>query len=128
MQSRCKTGICGLFLKEARARLAFMSLNRTEQLLFDYVQRHPEERQHWSGKVLSLAARIPDVHLAATALETELWRYYEERSQVSEPFRSLVRREGLQRISLRNLAEYLLRLWGPPPRAKRRAAEDRGET
>ncbi len=99
-----------------------MSLNRTEQMLFDYVQHHPDERQHWSGKVLSITARVPDRHAAATELEGDLWRYFEERSAVVEPFRSLARREGLQRTSLRNLAEYLLRLW-VAPKPKRPAAE-----
>ena len=43
----------------------------------------------------------------------ELWRYLEERSAVASPFREIAQREGLSRTSLRNLAEYLLRLWAP---------------
>jgi hypothetical protein len=47
-------------------------------------------------------------------LEGELWYYYRERSQVAAPFRERMRQEGLQRISMRNLAELLLRLWSIP--------------
>jgi hypothetical protein len=98
-----------------------MSLNRTEQQVFDYIQSHPEEKHYWTAKVRSVAGRIRDPHAAGIELDAELWRYYLERSQVAEPFREQVRREGVARISLRNLAEYLLRLWAPPP-PKRPAA------
>lgn len=100
-----------------------MSLNRTEQRLFDYVQRHPEERHHWQAKVLRLAANVPDPHEAARRLEGELWRYYEERTAVVPEFRDAARHEGAQRTSLKNLAEYLLRLWSPPKPKKPRPAD-----
>jgi len=90
-----------------------MSLNRAEQMLFDYVQRHPDEKRHWQDKVSGISSRAVDPHAAAMALDEELWRYYEERSAVVSPFREIAQREGLRRISLRNLAEYLLRLWAP---------------
>ncbi len=90
-----------------------MSLNRAEQMVFDYVQQHPDEKSHWQDKVTAISARATDPHRAAVALEEELWRYYEERSAVASPFREVAQREGLRRISLRNLAEYLLRLWAP---------------
>jgi hypothetical protein len=90
-----------------------MSLNRTEQLLFDYIQKNPDERQHWQEKVRTLAKIVPEERAAAT-LEGELWRYYEERSRVAAPFLEIARREGIRKISLRNLAEYLLRVWSPP--------------
>src|SRR5258707_224710 len=99
-----------------------MSLNRTEQLLFDHIQNRPEERQHWQANVRALAKAVADRHLAATRLENELWRYYQERCQVAEPFVEIARREGIHRISLRNLAEYLLRMWAPS-RPKNSAAE-----
>lgn len=102
-----------------------MSLNRSEQMVFDYVQSHPEERHYWLGKVQKTAATTADEHAAAVRLEQELWRYFEERSQVAEPFRSLTRREGLRRTSMRNLAEHLLRLW-VAPRPKKRPADDAG--
>ena len=90
-----------------------MSLNRAEQRVFDYVQQHPDEKRHWHDKVSVISARATDPHAAAVALEEELWRYYEERSAVASPFREIAQREGLRRISLRNLAEHLLRLWAP---------------
>ena len=90
-----------------------MSLNRAEQMVLDYLQKEPDERRHWQGKVEGVSARARDPHAAATELEGELWRYYEERSAVASPFREIAQREGLRRISLRNLAEYLLRLWAP---------------
>jgi hypothetical protein len=96
-----------------------MSLNRSEQLVFDYLQTHPEERQHWREKVLAVERREPDPHAAAASLERELWRYYQERSQVAPAFRGHGLSETTQRVSLRNLAEYLLRLW-VPLRPKRR--------
>jgi hypothetical protein len=62
-----------------------MSLNRCEQRIFDYLQGHPEERQFWIGKVQSVC-RGSSEHAAAARLESELWRYYEERSAVAAPF------------------------------------------
>ena len=91
-----------------------MSLNRCEQMIFDYVLGHPDERHFWEDKVRALAAGARDGHAVATELEGELWRYLEERSRVAEPFRSMAARENLRRISLRNLAEHLLRMWSPP--------------
>ena len=88
-----------------------MSLNRCEQRVFDYLQAHPEERQHWRETVRSRAREAGEGYVVAARLEAELWRYYEERSGVAEPFVSAVRREGLQRTSMRNLADLLLRMW-----------------
>ncbi|HWA85117.1 MAG TPA: hypothetical protein VG710_02745 [Opitutus sp.] len=102
-----------------------MSLNHSEQMVFDYVQSHPEERHYWLGKVQKSAAGATDEHAAAARLELELWRYFEERSQVVEPFRSAARREGLKRTSMRNLAEHWLRLW-VAPKPKRRPADEAG--
>jgi hypothetical protein len=98
-----------------------MSLNRAEQMTFDYLQLNPDENRHWLEKVKSISARARDPHAAALELEDELWRYYEERSAVASPFREVAQREGLRRTSLRNLAEYLLRVWAPvkvKPRAE----------
>lgn len=93
-------------------QLGGMSLNRNEQMVCDYVEKHPEERQFWQGKVRFFAAESGEG--AAAVLALELWHYFVERSRVVEPFRSQVQREGLQRTSMRNLADYWLRLWGPP--------------
>jgi hypothetical protein len=91
-----------------------MSLNRCEQRLFDYVERHPEERHYWTAKVQSVYRRTGDAMAASVELEPLLWSYYEERSAVAAPFKEAVRTEGLRRTSMKNLAEFLLRLWTEP--------------
>lgn len=93
-----------------------MSLNAAEQMIFDYVQSHPEERHYWVEKVRRTLAQAGDEPLAAARLAQDLWRYYEERSAVVQPFKDLAQREGVRRISMKNLAEHLLRLWTPPRR------------
>lgn len=90
-----------------------MSLNRAEQMVFDYLQQQPDEKRHWQEKVSTISARARDPHVAAMELDEALWRYFEERSAVASPFRETAQREGLRRISLRNLAELLFRLWAP---------------
>jgi hypothetical protein len=99
-----------------------MSLNRCEQRVFDYFQVQVDERQYWQQKVQKTANTSADDHEAAARLEKELWGYYVERAGVAAPFREAVLSEGLQRTSMRNLAELLLRLWvvprpkkNPPP-------------
>jgi hypothetical protein len=92
-----------------------MSLNRSEQMVHDYLLKHPEERGHWAELVKREAAGQVDGHAAATVLERELWRYFQERAEVVETFRSFARREGGARTSMRSLAELLLRLWVPVP-------------
>ncbi len=91
-----------------------MSLNLCEQRVFDHLRLRPEERRHWREKVRAAAFEGPDSHAAAARLAGDLWRYYEERSVSTEPFREISRREGLRRTSMRNLAELLLRLWTEP--------------
>jgi len=91
-----------------------MSLNRTEQRLFDYVERHLEERHYWQNKVQRIAAGNVDPHAAAHQLEAELWHYYRERAGVVAEFKEVAQREGLARTSMKNLAEYLIRLWVAP--------------
>ncbi len=98
-----------------------MSLNRSEQRVFDYLQGHAEERHYWLGKVQTIAAAAEDPHAAAIRLDADLWRYYEERSAVVPVFKEAARHEGLKRISMKNLAEHLLRLW-VAPRPKKPAA------
>jgi len=93
---------------------ARMSLNRSEQMVLDYVLSHPDERQHWMDKVRAETRSAADVHDAARGLELDLWSYYVERSQVVEPFKGTVLREGSARVSMRNLSDYLCRLWGVP--------------
>jgi len=110
-----------LFFGERAARCSAVSLNRSEQMIYDYLHGHPEERHFWQEKVRSAVKNSADDHIAADRLQGDLWAYYVERSAVAEPFRDTVRREGLQRTSMRNLAEYLIRLWtAPRPKPKRK--------
>ena len=98
-----------------------MSLNRSEQVVCDYVETNPEERGFWFDKVRAVAKEEGDDHAAAARLTEDLWSYYEERAAVVEPFKSMASREGLGRTSMRNLAEYWLRLWvAPRPKKKRK--------
>ena len=87
-----------------------MSLNRCEQRIFDYLESNTEERQYWRKKVHSVLAGAPSPAAGICLIERELWTYYAERSSVAPPFREAALREGLQRMSLRTLAELLARL------------------
>lgn len=91
-------------------------------MVCDYVEANPEERGYWFEKVQTTAKEEADEHVAAALLTEALWAYYEERAAVAEPFKSLAAREGLGRTSMRNLAEYWLRLWvAPRPKKKKRS-------
>lgn len=97
-----------------------MSLNKYEQTLFDYIDRHPEERKYWHGKLQEAGRQLADRGVIARELERDMWEYYRERSQQVPVLRDL-NTGGLQRVSLLNLTEYLLRVWGPLPRPKKPA-------
>jgi hypothetical protein len=97
-----------------------MSLNRYEQAVFDYWDRALDERRHWQGRVVELTRGGANPMLAR-ALERELAAYVRERSEHVPALRDLRSQAG-ERISLLNLADYLLRLWGPPPKPKKPAA------
>ncbi len=97
-----------------------MSLNRCEQTVFDYWQRAPDERRHWQAKVAELTRDGPDMALAR-GLERDLWTYLLERSAHVPALRELHIEDG-PKVSLLNLAEYLIRLWGPPPKPKKTVA------
>jgi hypothetical protein len=101
------------------SHVAEMSLNSSEQMIFDYVQAHPDERHYWVDKVQKTSRTSVDQYEAARQLDADLWRYFEERSGVASPFKELAQRQGIRRTSMKNLAEYLLRLWCPPPRVKK---------
>jgi hypothetical protein len=94
-------------------------------MILDYVQSHADERQYWQDKVRTVAGNTPSDPAAATELDFELWHYYAERSRVVDPFKAIVQKEGLKRISMRNLAEYWLRIW-TSPRPKRKRPDDLG--
>lgn len=96
-----------------------MSLNRCEQTVFDYWERAADERQHWHAKVVALTRGGPDMSLAR-GLERELWAYVLERSPHVPALRALHLESG-PKVSLLNLAEHLIRLWGPPPKPRRPA-------
>lgn len=99
-----------------------MSLNRCEQRVFDYLQSHPDERHFWQAKVQRIAGAAASDHAAVVRLEPEFWRYYEERSAVVPLFRDAARFEGLQRTSMKNLAELLVRVW-VEPRPKKKSPD-----
>jgi hypothetical protein len=94
-----------------------MSLNRCEQAVFDYWQRAPDERRYWQNKVVELTRGGPDMALAR-GLERDLWPYLLERSAHVPTLRALRIEDG-PKVSLLNLAEYLIRLWGPPPKPRK---------
>ena len=95
-----------------------MSLNRYEQTLFNYWENQPDERRHWQGKVLDATRLTAPPGETARALERELWDYLVERSPYVPRLRELSQ-GGMRRVSLLNLAEYLIRLWGPPPKPRK---------
>ena len=101
-----------------------MSLNRCEQRVFDYLQKHQDERHYWQGKFQRAVKELGDEYIASEMLQSELWRYYRERSEVVPVFKEAVAIEGLQRTSMKNLAELLIRLWlAPKPKPKKPVAE-----
>jgi hypothetical protein len=98
-----------------------VSLNRTEQMTFDYLEGEHDEYRFWKEKVQDVAKSVNTDHEAARRLEEELWAYVVERSEVVNPFRDVAQREGLLRTSMRNLAEYMLRLWTEPRKKPKKA-------
>jgi len=95
-----------------------MSLNRYEQIMFDYWQKQPDERRHWQEKVAAMTRGAAEATEQARALERELWGYFVERAQHVPSFRT-VETDGPRRTSLLNLADHLIRLWGPVPKPKK---------
>lgn len=93
-----------------------MSLNRYEQAIFDYWARQPDERRHWQSKVVEAARRPGFPADIARDLERHLRAYALERSAHVPALREHQR--GERGVSLLNLAEHLLRIWGPPPKPK----------
>ncbi|MEO6244469.1 MAG: hypothetical protein ABIQ12_03455 [Opitutaceae bacterium] len=96
-----------------------MSLNRCEQRVFNYVEKHPDERHHWQEKLRRAIEEVGSEYVAVERMEKELWRYYVERAAVVPAFKLAAASEGLQRTSMKNLAELLMRLWiAPRPKKK----------
>lgn len=95
-----------------------MSLNRYEQLLYDYIESLPEERRYWYDRVLEIERSNSRRAAAALVLNAELWEYFEERSHHEESFSEVVS-VGAGKLSMLNLSEYLIRMWGvAKPRKK----------
>ena len=90
-----------------------MSLNRYEQTLFNYWQLQPDELNHWKTKVVAVGKNSAEPGVIARSLERDLWDYLVERSPHVPAIRELSGQGSLRRVSLLNLAEYVLRLWGP---------------
>ena len=95
-----------------------MSLNRYEQALFSYWEKQPDERRHWESKVAAMTRGMATPVEVARTLERELWAHLVERAAHVPTLRSLGIGGG-QRVSLLNLAEYIIRLWGPLPKPKK---------
>lgn len=97
-----------------------MSLNRYEQLLHDYIDSLPEEKRYWTSRVVEIERSNTRREASALQLNSELWEYFEERSR-HEPGFSRVVESGGSKLSMLNLAEYLIRMWGAPlPKTKGR--------
>ncbi len=96
-----------------------MSLNRYEQAVFEYWERAPDERRHWQGRVAELTRGGANPMLAR-GLERELWAHLQERSAHVPALRGLGLEGGI-RVSMLNLADHILRLWGPPPKPRKNA-------
>jgi len=96
----------------------WMSLNRYEQTIFNYWQDQPDELRHWKTKIAAIALSRAEPGEAARNLERDLWDYFVERRQFVAVLRSLDG-DGLRRVSLLNLAEHVLRLWGPPIKTRK---------
>jgi hypothetical protein len=90
-----------------------MSLNRHEQAVFDYWLKQPDERRHWQAKVGEFTRGPMTEGEGARALERELWDYLVERCQHVAGLREF-QPGTARRLSLQNLAEHIIRLWGPP--------------
>jgi hypothetical protein len=92
-------------------------------MLYDYVQGLSDERHYWQNKVHSIVTESAEIPAAVARIDSELWRYYLERSEVAPVFIAAARAYGLKRTSMKNLAEHLVRLW-TEPRPKKPAAPE----
>ena len=119
-------GVPRLLRSTRRGNVGRVSLNRTEHALFDYIENHIDERQFWQEKVRERMRESQDDPAVASALAGELRRYGNERSGVGALPAQVVGNKGLERSGFLNLAEHLMRIWGPPrpPRPPARPAGD----
>ena len=97
-----------------------MSLNRYEQLLYNYLESHDDEKRFWMAHVLEISRRGGRRENQVLDLNAQLWEYFEERSRFESPFREVVIHEGDRKISMINLSEHLLRILAPVVKKKAR--------
>src|SRR6266700_4146379 len=64
VQRRDGSKVCSCFPPSA-PHVDNMSLDRSEQRIFDYLDHHPEERHHWQAKVQLVWRDAADEHAAA---------------------------------------------------------------
>ena len=95
-----------------------MSLNRFEQLVYDYIRGHADERQYWQDKVRRIVTQSESAARAAARLDGEFWSYFEERSSAVPEFSKMMGAPAPRRVSMVNLAELLVRLWTEPRPAR----------
>ena len=74
------------------------------------------------GATVTEMTRTQPAAGAARSLERELWEYFVERREHVPQLRD-PGLQGLPRVSLLNLAEHLLRLWGPPTKLRKPAGQ-----
>jgi hypothetical protein len=103
-----------------------VSLNHAEQILFDYVERHAEERHFWQGKVRDLMSATEDPFSVSAKLALQLTAYWHERRGVGSFPPGGESDKNLTLISFRNLSDHLIRLWGPS-RVRRPPARGGGD-
>jgi len=97
-----------------------VSLNRCEESLLRYVCDQADEKRHWTERVLRCERAGASRESCIADLERELRAYAAERGRADA---ALGEAFGAGRVSLRNLAEYLLTMWTPPrPRPPSSAA------
>ena len=97
-----------------------MSLNRYEQLLFDYLESHPDEKRFWESRVLDVSRNGDRREAQVLELNRILWEYFEERARFETEFEAATSFDGSGKISMLNLSEYLLRMWAPLPKKRAR--------
>jgi hypothetical protein len=95
-----------------------MSLNRCEQTVYDYLRSRPDERHYLEHKVQTIVTGSSEISNAVARIDSELWRYYEERSTVVPAFREALGPGVPRKTSMKNLAELLIRLWTEPKPTK----------
>jgi hypothetical protein len=96
-----------------------VSLNRCEEAFLHYLRSHPDEQRFWHTRVLAAASEDGPADERTAELERALRAYAAERTRSDAAAGATL---GSGQVSLRNLAEYLLRTWPPPRPVKRPAA------